>query len=337
MSYADNVFKNVLNDILENGTSDDIYSVRPRWEDGTPAHTIAKFGVTTRYDLSKNFPLITLRNPYLKSAVDEMLWIWQKKSNNVHDLKSHVWDQWADENGSIGKAYGYQQAKFHKYNGITPEGLAKAFSGIREGVLKKESRNELNNFAFGYLTYGYDYIPDKSGLGFIGKPVAFNVNDQFYMTQVDKVMYDLANNPVSRRMIVTMWEPADLTEMALEPCAHTMNFSVVGNKLNGMLLQRSQDFLTAFAWNECQYAALTLALASIYGFEPGEFMHVVTNCHIYDRHIPIAERLAAAPEHDEPVVRVDPEVKSFYDLTPKSFIVEGYESNPFTEKIPVAI
>ena len=332
MSYADIVFKEVLNDILENGISDEKQEVRPRWDDGKPAHTIAKFGVVTRYDLSKNFPLITLRNPYLKSAVDEMLWIWQKKSNNVHDLKSHVWDQWADENGSIGKAYGYQQAKFHKYNGITEEGLEKAFPDIRHGVLSYESRNELTQFGYGYDAYGYNAEGDL-----IGKPIAFNVKGQFYMTQMDKVIYDLVNGPASRRMIVTMWDPDDLSEMALEPCAHTMNFSVVGNKLNGMLLQRSQDFLTAFAWNECQYAALTLALASVYGFEPGEFMHVVTNCHIYDRHVPIAKKLAASKEHDEPIVRVDSKVKSFYDLTPQDFIVENYTSNPFDEKIPVAI
>ena len=337
MSYADKVFKDVLNDILENGTSDHMYPVRPRWDDGEPAHTIAKFGVATRYDLSKNFPLITLRNPYLKSAVDEMLWIWQKKSNNTHDLKSHVWDQWADEDGSIGKSYGYQQAKFYRYNGITPEHLKKAFPGIMEGVLKRECRNELNSFGFGYLAYGYDYTPDRSGLGFIGHPIAFDVEDQFYMTQIDKVIYDLVNNPASRRMYVTMWNPSELCEMALEPCAHSMNFNVVGNKLNGMLLQRSQDFLTAFAWNECQYAALTLALAAIYGFEPGEFMHVVTNCHIYDRHIPIAQKLAASDEHDEPIVRVNPEIKNFYDLTPQDFIVENYTCNPFTDKIPVAV
>ena len=115
MSYADTLFKNMCRDILENGTSTEGELVRPHWEDGTSAYTIKKFGVVNRYDLSKEFPAITLRKTYIKSATDELLWIWQKKSNNIHDLKSHVWDEWADENGSIGKAYGYQLGVKHQY------------------------------------------------------------------------------------------------------------------------------------------------------------------------------------------------------------------------------
>lgn len=115
MSYADKVFVAMCQDILENGTSTEGELVRPRWEDGTSAYTIKKFGVVNRYDLSKEFPAITLRKTYIKSATDELLWIWQKKSNNIHDLKSHVWDEWADEDGSIGKAYGYQLGVKHQY------------------------------------------------------------------------------------------------------------------------------------------------------------------------------------------------------------------------------
>lgn len=115
MSYADNVFVAMCQDILENGTSTEGELVRPHWEDGTSAYTIKKFGVVNRYDLSKEFPAITLRKTYIKSATDELLWIWQKKSNNIHDLKSHVWDEWADEDGSIGKAYGYQLGVKHQY------------------------------------------------------------------------------------------------------------------------------------------------------------------------------------------------------------------------------
>ena len=115
MSYADKVFVAMCQDILENGTSTEGELVRPHWEDGTRAYTIKKFGVVNRYDLSKEFPAITLRKTYIKSATDELLWIWQKKSNNIHDLKSHVWDEWADEDGSIGKAYGYQLGVKHQY------------------------------------------------------------------------------------------------------------------------------------------------------------------------------------------------------------------------------
>ena len=115
MSYADKVFVAMCQDILENGTSTEGELVCPHWEDGTSAYTIKKFGVVNRYDLSKEFPAITLRKTYIKSATDELLWIWQKKSNNIHDLKSHVWDEWADEDGSIGKAYGYQLGVKHQY------------------------------------------------------------------------------------------------------------------------------------------------------------------------------------------------------------------------------
>lgn len=115
MSYADKVFIDMCRDIIENGTSTEGEKVRPVWEDGTSAYTIKKFGVVNRYDLSKEFPALTLRRTAIKSCVDEMLWIWQKKSNNVHDLKSHIWDSWADENGSIGKAYGYQMGIKYKF------------------------------------------------------------------------------------------------------------------------------------------------------------------------------------------------------------------------------
>ena len=115
MSRADELFINMCKDIIENGYSTEGEKVRPKWEDGEYAYTIKKFGVVNRYDLSKEFPAITLRKTYIKSAIDEILWIWQKKSNNVNDLKSHIWDSWADKDGSIGKAYGYQLGVKHKY------------------------------------------------------------------------------------------------------------------------------------------------------------------------------------------------------------------------------
>ena len=118
MSRADEIFIQNMKDILENGFSDKDLPVRPRWEDGTPAHTIKKFGIVNTYDLQEELPILTIRRTAFKSCLDELLWIWQKKSNNIHDLKSHIWDSWADETGSIGKAYGYQLGK----KAIYPEG-----------------------------------------------------------------------------------------------------------------------------------------------------------------------------------------------------------------------
>lgn len=276
MSYADKVFIETCKDILENGISDENIDVRPRWEDGTPAHTIKKFGVINRYDLSKEFPILTLRKTFLKSAVDELLWIWQKKSNNVNDLGSHVWDAWADETGSIGKAYGYQLGVKHHY----PEGD---------------------------------------------------------MDQVDKVIWDLKNNPGSRRILTNIYVHQDLSEMALYPCAYSMTFNVTGNKLNAILNQRSQDMLAANIWNVAQYSALVCMLAQVTGFEPGEFVHVIADAHIYDRHIPIIKELIEREPYDAPKVTLDKSITDFYDFTKDSFTIENYKYHEFTTKIPVAV
>ena len=276
MSYADTVFINTCRDILENGISDENIDVRPKWEDGTPAHTIKKFGVVNRYDLSKEFPMLTLRKTFLKSAVDELLWIWQKKSNNVKDLGSHVWDAWADENGSIGKAYGYQLSVKHHY----PQGD---------------------------------------------------------MDQDDKVLWDVKNNPGSRRILTNIYVHQDLSEMALYPCAYSMTFNVTGNKLNGILNQRSQDMLAANIWNVAQYSALLCMIAQVTGFEPGEFVHVIADAHIYDRHIPIVKELIEKTPYDAPEVLLDKSIDDFYKFTKDSFTVNNYKYHDFTAKIPVAV
>ncbi len=276
MSFADKVFIDTCKDILQNGIWDTDLDVRPRWEDGTPAHTIKKFCVVNRYNLAEEFPILTLRKTFLKSAVDEMLWIWQKKSNNINDLGSHVWDQWADENGSIGKAYGYQLGVKHHY---------------KEGD----------------------------------------------MDQVDRVLYDLKHNPQSRRILTNIYVHQDLSEMALYPCAYGMTFNVTGNKLNAILNQRSQDMLAANIWNVCQYSALTCMLAQVSGLEVGEFVHVIADAHIYDRHVPIVEKLIEKTPFAAPTVTLDKSVTDFYSFTKDSFKIENYQFHEFSDKIPVAI
>lgn len=276
MSRADEIFISNCKDILENGVWDTDLKVRPRWDDGESAHTVKKFGIVNRYDLSEEFPILTVRRTYWKSAIDELLWIWQKKSNNVHDLKSHVWDAWADETGSIGKAYGYQLGVKHRY----PEGE---------------------------------------------------------MDQVDRVLFDLKHNPASRRIMTNIYNHADLSEMALYPCAYSMTFNVTGNRLNAILNQRSQDMLTANNWNVVQYAALTCMLAQVSGLKPGEFMHVIADAHIYDRHIPLVQEIIANEPKPAPRFVIDPAVDDFYRFTVDSFRMENYEFSDFNKKIPVAI
>ncbi len=276
MSYADKVFIENCKDIMENGTWDKDYPVRPKWADGTPAHTIKKFCIVNRYDLQKEFPILTLRRTAFKSAVDELLWIWQKKSNNVHDLNSHIWDSWADETGSIGKAYGYQLAVKHEY---------------KEGMFD----------------------------------------------QVDRVLYDLKNNPHSRRIMTNIYTFADLHEMNLYPCAYSMTFNVTGNTLNGILNQRSNDVAVANNWNVVQYAVLLHMLAQVSGLKVGELVHVIADAHIYERHIPVVKKMLENPQFAAPKFVMNPDIKNFYDFTVDDFKLEGYEFNKLEEKFEVAI
>ena len=254
MSYADRVFKENCREILTHGVWDTDQQVRPHWEDGTPAHTVKKFGIINRYDLKKEFPILTIRRTYFKTCIDELLWIWQQKSNNIRDLRGHIWDSWADESGSIGKAYGYQ-------------------------------------------------------LG----------------------------NPASRRILTNIYNFQDLHEMALYPCAYSMTFNVSGNTLNAILNQRSQDMLAANNWNVVQYSVLVHMMAQVSGLEAGELVHVIADAHIYDRHVPIIERLLEKDERPAPRFVMDKDITDFYQFTRDSFSLEGYDPQPFEDKIPVAI
>lgn len=276
MSRADEIFIQNCRDILDNGVWDTELEVRPRWEDGTPAHTVKKFGIVNRYDLSKEFPILTLRRTFWKSAIDELLWIWQAKSNNVNQLRTRVWDAWADESGSIGKAYGYQLGVKHHY----PQGD---------------------------------------------------------MDQVDRVLWQLKNEPASRRIMTNIYTFSDLSEMALYPCAYSMTFNVSGNRLNAILNQRSQDMLAANNWNVVQYSVLTMMMAQVSGLEAGEFVHVIADAHIYDRHIPAIEQIIKNEPKPAPRFIIDPSVDDFYKFTRDSFSVEGYEYSEFEGKIPVAL
>ena len=147
MSKADDIFVDMCTDILEHGTTTEGQKVRPHWEDGTPAYTIKRFGVCNRYDLREEFPAITLRRTALKSCMDEVLWIYQRKSNNVHDLKSHIWDEWADETGSIGKAYGYQVAQVSHYADGDFDQMDRVLKDLRENPYSRRIMTNLYTFA----------------------------------------------------------------------------------------------------------------------------------------------------------------------------------------------
>lgn len=276
MSKADRLFVNMCNEILQNGFSSEGQIVRARWEDGAPAHTIKTFGVVNRYNLAEEFPALTLRRTAIKSAVDELLWIWQKKSNNIKDLSSHIWDEWADENGSIGKAYGYQMSKKYKFA-------------------------------------------------------------QGEMDQVDNVLWQLKNTPYSRRIMTNIYNFADLSEMNLEPCAYSVTFNVTGDKLNGILHQRSQDILAANNWNVVQYSVLIHMMAQVSNLKVGELVHVISDAHIYDRHVDIIKELIERPEYPAPKFTLNPDVKDFYEFTKDDILVEDYRTGSQITNIPIAI
>ena len=369
MSKADYNFAKHCEELLMYGYSDETFQVRPRWtDDNSPAHTKKLIHVVDQYDLQHEYPLMTLSRIAVKSAMDEILWIYQKKSNNVNDLKSHIWDEWADESGSIGKAYGYQMAQVHHY----PQG---------------------------------DF------------------------TQIDKVIWDLKNDPGSRSIMTNLYNHADLSEMHLRPCAYSMTYSVTEKRdgkryLNAILNQRSQDVLTANNWNSFQYAILLTMIAQVCDLIPGQLTHVISDYHVYDRHIPFVvdmvreyklgvihqiielldsrrrgvghkflsendaeeiERLRRAHDYyfehfddaalsnifddftithltylakkvinfvdpdlhvldlmynspyEAPEVSLNPEIRDFYQFTTDDLIVEDYIYLPFNHKIPVAV
>lgn len=276
MSIADKIFIENCRQIIDHGFWDTDLDVRPKWEDGKSAHTVKKFGIVNRYDLQKEFPALTIRKTAFKSSVEEILWIWQKKSNKVSELGSHIWDAWADENGTIGKAYGYQLGVKHHY---------------KEG--------------------DFD--------------------------QVDRVLFDLKNNPASRRIMTNIYVHQDLAEMQLYPCAYSMTFNVSGNVLNAVLNQRSQDMLVANNWNVCQYAALLHLFARVSGLTAGELVHVIADAHIYDRHIPLVEKILQQPQLEAPVFKLNTAKKDFYDFTKDDFSLENYQGFKLDDKIPVAV
>jgi thymidylate synthase len=280
MSYADKCFKETCKDILTNGTNTKNEKVRPHWEDGTPAYTFKKFGVVNRYDLRKEFPAITLRRIALKSAMDEILWIYQKRSNNIKDLNSHIWDQWADESGSIGTCYGYT----------------------------------------------------------IGQEFTFNGEQ---INQIDYVRKQLKETPFSRRIITNMYQYQNLAGGHLDPCAYSMTYNVTEEDgmlvLNAILNQRSQDMLAANGWNIAQYAILLMMLAQEAGMVAGELVHVIADCHIYDRHVDVIEELLKREEFEAPTVKLNPDIKNFYDFTTDDLIVENYKFGEQIKNIPIAI
>lgn len=316
MSYADILFKNMCEDIINNGTSTEGQKVRPVWSDGEKAYTLKKFGVVNEYDLRKEFPAITFRKTAIKSAMDEILWIFQRKSNNINNLKPHIWDEWADETGSIGKAYGYQIGQRYIHHKIDTS--------------KMSSKEYIHHHLYMTKEYpSYQEIFDNNNI---------NIN----LDQIDAVIYDLKNTPFSRRIMTSIWNFEDLHEMNLQPCCWSCTFNVTdegGDKLvlNMVLNQRSNDVLAANNWNVVQYSLLLMMIAQVCDMEAGKLLHVIADAHIYDRHISLVKELITREMYPAPTVKLNPNIKNFYEFTMDDLIVENYVTGPQIKNIPIAI
>lgn len=313
MSYADKLFVKMCEDIINNGYSTKGEKVRPIWTDtGQSAYTIKQFGVVNRYDLSREFPAITLRRTAIKSAVNEMLWIWQKKSNNIRDLKSTVWDEWADNDGTIGKAYGYQIGKVYAHHVYVSDEDLSDYPSAAVKDIECDTIDGLCNKRYVFLD------------------------------QIDAVRYDLRNNPYSRRIIVNMYNLDELRDMHLYPCAYSMTFNVTVDDsgdmvLNGMLNQRSQDILAANNWNVVQYSVLLHMLARDCNLKVGSLIHVIADAHIYDRHIDLIKELITREQYPAPDFTLNPSKHNFYDFSEDDIIIDNYKHGEQIKNIPIAV
>ena len=252
MSLADTQYLQIIENILDHG-----YYANNR----TGIATYKLPHQVMQFDLGKEFPILTTKFVAFKTAIKELLWIWQLQSNDVRQLQAmnvKVWDEWMREDGTIGKAYGYQIAKYK---------------------------------------------------------------------QLDNLLDMLKNDPQSRRMIVTLWNIEDLPDMALQPCAYETLWDVTDGRLNCMLVQRSGDMGLGVPFNTAQYAALVHMIAQVSGLQPGQFTHVINNAHVYENHVEaLRTQLDRKDEALEaPVLRLNPDVKNFYDFKPEDITLEGYE------------
>ncbi|WP_307894534.1 thymidylate synthase [Bacillus swezeyi] len=268
MSHYDQQYNEIIQKIIESGISDEEYQVRTRWDsDGTPAHTLSIMSQNMRFDNSE-VPILTTKKVAWKTAIKELLWIWQLKSNDVqtlNDMGVHIWDQWRLEDGTIGSAYGYQ--------------------------LGKKNRT---------------------------------VNGQ-KVDQVDYLLHQLKHNPSSRRHLTMLWNPDDLDDMALTPCVYETQWYVKEGKLSLEVRARSNDMALGNPFNVFQYNVLQRMIAQVLGYELGEYIFNIGDCHIYTRHIDNLNIQMKREQYAAPKLWINPDIKDFYDFTIDDFKLVDYK------------
>lgn len=289
-NQADIQYNSIVEDIIKNGTWDKDQNVRAVWADGTPAYTKSVISRQMRFD-NKEIPILTSKKVAWQSAIKELLWIWQMKSNRVQDLRDmgvKIWNEWEREDGTIGKAYGYQLGK----------------------------RNRVIHFSTDTTT-----IWGRDGEFILDEPIkGFRMVDQ-----VDYLLHSLKNNPASRRHITTLWNPDDLDDMALTPCVYETQWYVRENKLHLEVRSRSNDMALGNPFNIFQYNVLQRMIAQVTGYELGEYIYNIGDAHVYSRHVDGLKEQISRDLYDTPELLINPDVKSFYDFTIDDFKLVNYK------------
>lgn len=288
MSKADVLYKELILDIYNNGVWDNPENVRPKYADGTPAITKSVINKQMKFD-NTEFPILTQKRVGMKDSIKEMLWIWQKMSNKVQDLRDmgcNVWNEWEQKDGTIGKAYGWQLRNKYRSVELTFELLEMIINGEIVSGKPCHEKSDLNE-----------------GKVFVK------------LNQVDYLLYQLKKNPHSRRIKTTLYCIEDLDEMALEPCVYETHWQLWDDKLSLTVNIRSNDICLGNPYNVTQYAILHRLIAQVTGHQIGELCFNIDNTHIYSRHMDKVLTQIDNEMHNAPTVIINPDVKSFYDFT----------------------
>lgn len=306
---ADKQYNTIIQQILDNGIMDSPEHVRTVYADGEKALTKAIINVQMKFDNSNGAIVLTTKRVPLKDPIKELLWIWQKMSNEVFDLQQmgcNVWDEWKLEDGTVGNAYGWQLR--NKYQRIIADRTF--LEMVRNGELSEKPDEVLTDEEFEKaVAYCEEYI------------------EYVDLNQVDYLLYILKKNPHSRRIKTTLWCVEDLQEMALQPCVYETHWQLFDGKLALTVNIRSNDMALGNPYNIYQYSVLHRLIAQVTGHEVGELCINIDNAHIYDRHLETIEKQIGGELHEPPTIWINPEVKSFYDFTVNDIKVQDYKHN----------
>lgn len=305
----DEQYNKLLHNVIENGKWELKENARTKYADGEVAYTKYVTNQSITIDNSKDPCLLTSKRCAVKDPIKEIRWIWQFMSNDVNVLNEMgctVWDEWKKEDGTIGKAYGWQ-LKNKLQSVIVDKLFLDMYYNLEFSLTPTNLEKEMKDYFYGMIE-SKQVIERK-------------------LNQVDYLLYQLKKNPHSRRIITTLWCVEDLHEMALTPCVYETHWQMFGDELELTVKIRSNDSCLGNSYNVTQYSILHKVIAQVTGHKVGKLHFVIDNFHIYDRHIETAKEQLQGELHEQPVVKINPDIKSFYDFTEDDVTVENYKHN----------